>query len=112
MATKSKSKNSLATRSNGSGKNIATILDPNNAPVHARKEALRRTLLARKLCTSRCTTPQELKERFDQLFELAFNERLRSYCRNARFVLSVTIEELFMILRLVILIKATECQTS
>ena len=110
MATKNK--NSLATRSNGSGKNIASILDPNNAPIHARREALRRTLLARKLCTSRCTTPQELKERFDQLFELAFNERLCSYRRNVGSLLSVTIEELFMILRLVILIKATECQTS
>ena len=91
MATK----NSLATRSNGSGKNIASILDPNNAPVPAKKEALRRTLLARKLNTSRCTTSQELKERFDQLFELAFQERLRPYCRNARFMLSVMIEKLF-----------------
>lgn len=91
MATK----NSLSTRSNGSGKNIASILDPNNAPTHARREALRRTLLARKLCTSRCTTSQELKERFDQLFEVAFKERLRPYCRNAWFMLSVMIEKLF-----------------
>lgn len=83
MATK----NSLATRSNGSGKNIASILDPNNAPVAARKEAMRRTLLASKLNTSRCTTSQELQERFDQLFDLAFQERLCSYCRNARFML-------------------------
>lgn len=75
MATKSKK---MANR----GKNINEILNPNNAPVEARKEALRRTLLATKLNTSRCTTPQELKERFDQLFELAFNERLCSYRRN------------------------------
>ena len=95
MATKTKSKNSLATRSNGSGKNIASILDPNNAPVDARREALRRTLLARNLCTSRCTTPQEMADRFNQLFEVAFNERLCSYCRNARFMLSVGIEKIF-----------------
>ena len=80
MATK----NSLSTRSNGSGKNISSILDPNNAPLPARKEAMRRTLLASKLNTSRCTTSQELQERFDQLFELALQERLHSYCRNAR----------------------------
>lgn len=73
-------KNSLATRSNGSGKNIASILDPNNAPIDARREALRRTLLARKLNTSRCTTPQEMADRFQQLFELAFKERLCPYC--------------------------------
>lgn len=72
-------KNSLATRSNGSGKNISSILDPNNAPLPARKEAMRRTLLANSLNTSRCTTSQELKERFDQLFEVAFKERLRPY---------------------------------
>lgn len=103
MATKSKSKskNSLATRSNGSGKNIASILDPNNAPIHARKEALRRTLLARKLCTSRCTTPQELKERFDQLFEVAFNERLRPYCRNAWIMFTVLLVVIYGILKMV-----------
>lgn len=74
MATKTK----MANR----GKNINEILDPNSAPLPARKEALRRTLLANKLNTGRCTTPQELQERFDQLFQLAFDERLRSYCRN------------------------------
>lgn len=101
MATKTKFKNSLATRSNGSGKNIASILDPNNAPVGARREALRRTLLARKLCTSRCTTSQELKERFDQLFEVAFNERLCSYCRNARIMFTVLLVVIYGILKMV-----------
>ena len=68
MATK----NSLATRSNGSGKNIASILDPNNASDYAKTRALWRTHLVRELNTSRCTTSQELKERFDQLFKLCF----------------------------------------
>lgn len=39
----------------------------------AKTKALRRTMLIKSLCTSRCTTSQELQERFDQLFELCFN---------------------------------------
>lgn len=63
------------TRSNGSGKNIADILDINqNYPKTARTEALRRTLLVSKLNTGRCTSPQELSDRFNSLFELAFKE--------------------------------------
>lgn len=63
------------TRSNGSGKNIADILDINqNYPKTARTEALRRTLLVSKLNTGRCTSPQELTDRFNSLFELAFKE--------------------------------------
>ena len=37
--------------------------------------ALGRTLLVRKLNTGRCTTPQELKERFDNLFEICFKNQ-------------------------------------
>ena len=55
------------------GKNINEILDPNNAPPDAKSRALRRTMLIKSLCTSRCTTPQELEERFDNLFEMCFN---------------------------------------
>lgn len=53
------------------GKNIAETLDPNNAPEGARREALRRTILAKNLNTSRCTTPQEMADRFDLLFQTA-----------------------------------------
>lgn len=55
-------------------------IDENSA-----SKILRRTLLVKKLNTSRCTTPQELQERFDQLFELALQQRLCPFCRNARF---------------------------
>lgn len=105
MATKSKK---MANR----GKNINEILDPNNAPVHARREALRRTLLARKLCTSRCTTPQEMADRFEQLFTLAFNERLRPYCRNARTLLSAGIEKIFGVLNMSNYTKVRDIPTS
>lgn len=56
------------------GKNIADILDPNSAPENSRREAMRRTLIAAKLNTSRCTTPQEMQDRFDLLFKTAFND--------------------------------------
>lgn len=39
----------------------------------AKSRALRRTMLINSLNTSRCTTSQELKDRFEQLFELCFN---------------------------------------
>lgn len=38
----------------------------------AKTKALRRTMLIKSLNTGRCTTPQELKDRFDKLFELCF----------------------------------------
>ena len=64
--------NPLATRSNGSGRNIADILDPNNAPADARARALRRTMAVKSLNTGRCTTAQELANRFEKLFEMCF----------------------------------------
>ena len=60
------------TRSNGSGRNIADILDPNNAPADAKVRALRRTMLVKQLNTGRCTSAQELNDRFEQLFKLCF----------------------------------------
>ena len=60
------------TRSNGSGRNIADILDPNNAPVDAKVTALRRTMAIKSLDTGRCTSAEELRERFNKLFELCF----------------------------------------
>jgi hypothetical protein len=52
------------------GKNIADILSVNeNTTPDARMNALRRTMLVKNLCTSRCTTAEELQERFDLLFE-------------------------------------------
>lgn len=54
------------------GKNIAETLDPNNAPDDAKVRALRRTLLIKKLDTGRCTSAQELEERFQNLFEVCF----------------------------------------
>ena len=54
------------------GKNINEILDPNNAPADAKVTALRRTMLIKSLNTSRCTTSQELSDRFEQLFDLCF----------------------------------------
>lgn len=64
--------NFLATRSNGSGRNIADILDPNNAPADARARALRRTMAVKSLNTGRCTSSQELADRFSKLFDLCF----------------------------------------
>lgn len=55
------------------GKNINEILDPNNAPNDAKVTALRRTMLVKSLDTGRCTSPQELAERFEKLFEMCFN---------------------------------------
>lgn len=44
-----------------------------NVPEDAKTRALRRTMLINSLNTSRCTTSQELKDRFEQLFELCFS---------------------------------------
>ena len=60
--------NKLANR----GKNIADILDPNNAPIDAKVTAMRRTMLIKSLNTGRCTSAQELSERFEQLFDMCF----------------------------------------
>ena len=55
-------------------RNIGMISDTNeNTSPDAKARALRRTMLIKSLCTSRCTTPQELEERFDNLFEMCFN---------------------------------------
>jgi hypothetical protein len=65
--------NFLATRSNGSGKNIGFIndVDLNTAP-DAKSRALRRTMLVKSLNTGRCTSPQEMAQRFDDLFDMCF----------------------------------------
>lgn len=55
------------------GKNIADILDPNNASADAKVTALRRTMAVKSLNTGRCTSAQELSERFDKLFKLCFD---------------------------------------
>ena len=39
----------------------------------AKSKALRRTMLISSLNTGRCTTPQELSDRFKKLFEMCFN---------------------------------------
>lgn len=50
------------------------IYDKNCASSEARIRALTRTLLVAKLCTSRCTTAEELEHRFGQLFALALEK--------------------------------------
>ena len=55
--------------------NIAQTMDVNyNTTKNARVNVLRRTMLVKELNTGRCTTPQELQDRFDKLFQLAFRE--------------------------------------
>ena len=54
------------------GKNIADILNPNNASDDAKVKALRRTMAIKALDTGRCTSAQELSDRFNQLFNLCF----------------------------------------
>jgi hypothetical protein len=56
----------------GMGKgDIGKLVNLNEAvPEDAKARALRRTMLIKKLNTGRCTTPQELAERFDKLFEV------------------------------------------
>lgn len=48
---------------------IGQLVDTSNVPPDKATMALRRTLLVKKLNTGRCTTPQELADRFEQLFE-------------------------------------------
>ena len=65
--------NPLATRSNGSGKNIGFINDVDlNAAPDAKARALRRTMLVKSLNTGRCTSAQELADRFEKLFDMCF----------------------------------------
>lgn len=60
----------MGTKMANRGKNINEILDPNNAPDDAKVRALRRTMLIKSLDTGRCTTPQELSDRFEKLFSV------------------------------------------
>lgn len=45
-----------------------------NIPEDTKRLAMRRTLLARKLDTGRCTSPEELAQRFNLLFEKCYEE--------------------------------------
>lgn len=62
--------NKVATMHKG---DIGKLNSVQDAPETAASTALRRTLLAKSLNTSRCTTSKELADRFQQLFELAAN---------------------------------------
>lgn len=69
-------------RCNDLGKNVPYMgkgdiakfnsLEENVTP-DAKSRALRRTMLINSLNTSRCTTSQELSDRFQKLFEICFN---------------------------------------
>lgn len=53
---------------------IGMFTNPNeNVEPDAKSRALRRTMLIKSLNTSRCTTSQELADRFDKLFEMCFH---------------------------------------
>lgn len=52
--------------------NKLNSLEENVAP-DAKTRALRRTMLIKSLNTSRCTTSQELEQRFNDLFEMCFH---------------------------------------
>ena len=52
--------------------NKLNLLDEQTSP-DAKARALRRTMLIKSLCILRCTTRQELEERFNNLFEMCFN---------------------------------------
>lgn len=71
MATKSATNKKPVMKNRG--KNINEMMDLNlNAPMDAKVRALRRTMLINKLNTHRCTSPEELQERFEKLFETCF----------------------------------------
>ena len=69
-------------RCNDLGKNVPYMgkgdiakfnsLEENVTP-DAKSRALRRTMLINSLNTGRCTTSQELSDRFQKLFEICFN---------------------------------------
>ena len=61
--------NKPTTKMKNRGSNIADVLNINNSPDDKRAIALRRTMLIKSLNTGRCTSPQELSERFEKLFE-------------------------------------------
>ena len=52
--------------------NKFNVLEDQVSP-DAKTRALRRTMLINSLNTGRCTTPQELSQRFEELFEMCFN---------------------------------------
>ena len=53
---------------------IGMFTNPNeNATSDSKTRALRRTMLIKSLNTSRCTTSQELEQRFSDLFEMCFH---------------------------------------
>lgn len=53
---------------------IGMFTNPNeNVEPDAKTRALRRTMLIKSLNTSRCTTSQELEQRFSDLFEMCFH---------------------------------------
>lgn len=53
---------------------IGMFTNPNeNVEPDAKTRALRRTMLIKSLNTSRCTTSQELEQRFNDLFEMCFH---------------------------------------
>ena len=52
--------------------NNFNVLEDQVSP-DAKSRALRRTMLINSLNTGRCTTPQELSDRFQKLFEMCFN---------------------------------------
>lgn len=52
--------------------NLFNDLNISTSP-DAKSKALRRTMLINSLNIGRCTTSQELQDRFEQLFELCFN---------------------------------------
>lgn len=55
--------------------NIGALTNLNENPDisnDAKVRALRRTMLIKSLNTKRCTSPEEMAERFEQLFEMCF----------------------------------------
>lgn len=52
-------------------RNIGAVTSNQNVPAGVASIVLSRTLLVKKLNTGRCTTSQELADRFTALFELA-----------------------------------------
>ena len=55
-------------------RNIGMISDTNeNTSPDAKTRALRRTMLIKSLNTGRCTTSEELSDRFEKLFTMCFN---------------------------------------
>ena len=51
---------------------LSNLNDNPDVPMDAKVRALSRTMLINKLNTHRCTSPEELQERFEKLFEICF----------------------------------------